>query len=255
MPTNSQLRAYTEAQATVVEAARDRLDALMSRLDTTDPQAVYDALTALLPGLVDQFGPAMQSIAAEWFEQTVDAPAVLADMVDLGEVESSARWAAAASTGATTAKPGDVAARAAAVMDKYLKNEARATLQLSAHETPGVAYARVLKGNVNCAFCVTLAGRGAEYRTSMTAARGGETTKRPKVNFHDKCDCQVIAIRSESDWPKGYDHAELEAMYYAAREKAGLASLKGGTAGVPRELVPEDDLSILQIMRREYGLK
>lgn len=254
MPSASEVNAYAAVKRAVVSAGLIELEALMSVVDTSDPQEVYDALTDILPALVAKHGQAMQAIAAEWFEQMVDEPAVLADMVDPSEVEASARWAASASAASTVARPGDVAKRAAAVMDRHLKNEARATLQLSARETPGVAWARVLRGSKNCAFCVTMAGRGADYRSSATAARGGENTKRPKQEYHNDCDCDVIMIRSESDWPTGYDHKELEDMYRAAREKAGVTTLKGGTPGMPRELVPDDDKTILQVMREMHSL-
>lgn len=251
MPTDAQLGAYTRVKRLLLAQAVAELDAIMSRVDTTDPQSVYEALTRVMPALVAKHGDAFHSVAAEWFEQTVGSPAVLADPVPGHEVESSARWAAAASATDTASR---VADRARGVLDKHLKNESRATLRLSAEETPGVGWARVLRGSENCGFCVTLAGRGADYRSSMTAKQA-ETAKRPKVDFHDFCDCDVIAIRSDSDWPAGYDHTKYEAMYRAAREKAGVMTLKGGTPGMPRELVPDDDKTILQVMREMHGLK
>jgi hypothetical protein len=107
-----------------------------------------------------------------------------------------------------------------------------------------------------------MAGRGAVY--SESTARGDRDSKIGggiAKAYHDDCDCDVIAISSESDWPPNYDHKKYEQMYYEARAEAdknpafGYKTLKGGTPGLPRDLRnPDDPLSILQVMREKHGL-
>ncbi|MFD5864365.1 hypothetical protein ACFWGP_05400 [Agromyces sp. NPDC127015] len=58
-----------------------------------------------------------------------------------------------------------------------------------------VAWARVLTGADNCAFCVMLASRGAVYKARSTALYGGGQSK-----YHDRCDCIAMPVYSAARW-------------------------------------------------------
>ena len=92
--------------------------------------------------------------------------------------------------------------------DRAVKQPYRDTVQRSAHES-GVAWARVPSGSRTCAFCLMAASRGAVYRTSATAGADHK--------YHGDCDCQVVMVRSEEDYPEGYDPGAASDLYLTAR--------------------------------------
>lgn len=57
-----------------------------------------------------------------------------------------------------------------------------------------VAWARVLSGAENCAFCIILASRGPVYRTKASAGGLNATA------FHDLCDCECVPIYDGVEW-------------------------------------------------------
>lgn len=57
-----------------------------------------------------------------------------------------------------------------------------------------VAWARVLSGAENCAFCIILASRGPVYRTKASAG-GLKATA-----YHDLCDCEAVPIYDGVEW-------------------------------------------------------
>lgn len=57
-----------------------------------------------------------------------------------------------------------------------------------------VAWARVLSGAENCAFCIILASRGPVYRTKASA--GGL----PSNRWHTSCDCEAVPIYDGVEW-------------------------------------------------------
>lgn len=67
-----------------------------------------------------------------------------------------------------------------------------------------VAWARVLTGAEDCAFCVMLASRGAVYKSKATAER---TEDNPFQKYHDNCDCVAVPVYTSKAWP-GKDEAE-----------------------------------------------
>lgn len=82
-----------------------------------------------------------------------------------------------------------------------------------------VSWARVLTGAENCAFCVMLASRGAQY-SSKTRAGG---VKGDKYRFHDNCDCLVVPVYDLDNW-EGKETADY--LYEYVWEKAGAKSIE-----------------------------
>lgn len=75
----------------------------------------------------------------------------------------------------------------------------------------GVAYMRVPTSGCACAFCMTMASRGAVYWTRESA--GGEGNK-----FHDHCRCSIVRVSTNDPFVDGYDHTEYLDMYDSARD-------------------------------------
>lgn len=82
------------------------------------------------------------------------------------------------------------------------------------------AWARVLTGAENCAFCVMLASRGPVYETAATAGRlaASDAFKDAGAtgwvnSYHPSCDCVVVPVYSYTSWPGRASYRELEKLY------------------------------------------
>ena len=67
---------------------------------------------------------------------------------------------------------------------------------------------------------MVMASRDVLYLSRRSAGERGSGNE-----FHGDCDCQVIAVRDESDLPSGYDPEEMVALYESARDEAGTGNL------------------------------
>lgn len=72
-------------------------------------------------------------------------------------------------------------------------------------------WARILTGAESCAFCVTLAGRGAVYSTREDAIENASGEA-----YHVDCDCITVPVFDRDAWPGWAQARELEALYIQA---------------------------------------
>lgn len=109
-----------------------------------------------------------------------------------------------------------------------------------ASEDPGenlaypIGWARVLTGVENCAFCAMLASRGPVYSSRTHASRKSTKTliqghdrlgrKRKRVlkrisdqAYHDHCDCVVVPVYRDQDWPGCENYERLADAWGAMR--------------------------------------
>lgn len=277
MASTAELRALNRANESVRASARRELRAIMSRLDPSGPDEVRDVLVEVLPILARKYGDAAGAVAAEWSEAIIGLrDVIIPDVVEDAAVAASARWAvgdlyAGGSLGVAYS-------RAEGAVLRHALGVGRATVAESSTRSR-VGYARILQGDKNCAFCVMAAGRGATYSSERAAkfvkGRGMNVEDAPTKRaaraakgqrargsqslgdkFHDYCNCTVVTIRDDSDWPKDYDIDGLTRMYEDAVDEAGAGRvLKGGTPGPNAGGKDDEELSVLQVMRRNYGLK
>lgn len=70
-----------------------------------------------------------------------------------------------------------------------------------------VKFMRVPRADCHCAFCITMASRGAVYRTRETAG-GGDPVNR----YHRDCRCSVVPVQGEDPIISGYE-GELNRYY------------------------------------------
>lgn len=105
---------------------------------------------------------------------------------------------------------------------RMLRNTLGAAPRVTAHGVIETAswgvnegWARIPSGAKTCAFCTMLAGRGAAYPSQRSAL----LTKAGK-SYHAGCDCVAIPIKTEADYPAGYDRERFELIYYAGQNRA-----------------------------------
>lgn len=281
MPTMAEINQLWTAQDTIKADAERTLRRLLSRVDPSNPFEFLNVLLEAMPELVARYGELAGALAAEWVEAVSGIPGIIPDTLDLAAVEGSARWAASSTlTGqATMAVATD---HAIASAQRHILQSGRDTvIQSSANVT--TSWARVLRGPKNCAFCVTMAARGAVYTSEKAASHvvgRGKTADEVKLKrhkalakgvksrgkrdvgakFHDKCDCAVVAIRDESDWPEGYDLESLEGMYDSALEQSTGSLKASDTKAIKERLAkygkePDGELlSVLQVMRKQQKI-
>lgn len=173
MPTPTLLRSDI---ATLAREASIDLGRLWRDADTA--AALEEALRDLLPGLVDAYGAAAATIAADWYDDLRDETgvrgrftAIPAEIADTG-TQALVGWALAEAT--------DLPSFQTLILggtQRRIANFSRLTVSGSSVADPGaVGWKRVGLGR--CDFCRMLIGRGAVYREATAAFQA-----------HDHCGC------------------------------------------------------------------
>ena len=120
------------------------LAALWRAVDGQDVEFLRDALQAEVPGVVDPYLAAAGDITADWYEAQdpelayVARPAAL---VDEGQLQATARWAAGTVLTRTPVSPLDLLAGS---MQRALFNESRETIVQNSAAEPGATHAVAL---------------------------------------------------------------------------------------------------------------
>ena len=236
------------------------LAALWRAVDGQDVEFLRDALQAEVPGVVDPYLAAAGDITADWYEaQAPDLNYVArpAALVDEGQLQATARWAAGTVLTRTPVSPLDLLAGS---MQRALFNESRETIVENAEVEPGARWARHASANA-CEFCRMVATRGAVYTSESAASRVGgrgvdESTNigrrrggrargiRARGNqsigdkYHDHCHCIAVPVRPGQSYnPPSYVE-EWEAEYTRARQAADGVDAKS-ILSAWRKLQPE----------------
>lgn len=236
------------------------LAALWRAVDGQDVEFLRDALQAEVPGVVDPYLAAAGDITADWYEaQAPDLNYVArpAALVDEGQLQATARWAAGTVLTKSPVSPLDLLAGS---MQRALFNESRETIVENAEVEPGARWARHASANA-CEFCRMVATRGAVYTSESAASRVGgrgvdESTNigrrrggqargiRARGNqsigdkYHDHCHCIAVPVRPGQSYnPPSYVE-EWEAEYTLARQAADGVDAKS-ILSAWRKLQPE----------------
>lgn len=147
----------------------------------SDPAQMTTALHDLLPALIDAYGAAAATVAANWYDEhraRADVggsfTATPADIPDTG-AHALIGWAASTAT--------DTSALRTLITggtQRRIANFSRATVTGSAVADPkATGWQRV--GNGECAFCRMLIGRGAVYTKASS-----------DFASHDSCHCSAV---------------------------------------------------------------
>lgn len=189
MATPSQLR---EGVETLTAAAEADLDRVWAEVDA--PEEARAALIVVLPVLVETYGEAAATLAADWYDET-RAQAGIAGRFTAAPApptpagtDELARWGIGPLFGAEADR---AAARSlvAGGTQRRIADVARSTVTQAATAD---RYARGWQrmGGGDCAFCAMLVARGAVY-TEATA----------RFASHDHCDCVAVPAFSGQPLP------------------------------------------------------
>lgn len=151
----------------------------------TAAEELRDALLDVLPPLIDAYGAAAATVAADWYDNTRDEVrasgrffAVPAELEDVGAV-ALARWGVEP---LFRPEPDLAAARTLIEggLQRRIANASRNTVTRSSIEDPAAeGWQRV--GSGECAFCSMLIARGAVYSESTA-----------DFASHDHCNCAAV---------------------------------------------------------------
>lgn len=219
MATRAEIEQVRRALNRVSAAAVADLRALLVSVDPEDREALRAVLVAVYPELLAEYGTAAGALgadmAAAWADDLRLTPRIIqASVIDAGQAAGVVDW--------TLARP-DVLGNLTVTTDELVKRPFRDTVQQSAHAS-GAAWARVPTGATTCAFCVMTASRGAVYASSGSA--GGDR------KWHGGCDCQVVMVRDEADFPDGYNPQDYFDTYSAGWDAAVAEGLQPTTSNV-----------------------
>lgn len=175
-----------------------------------DPVRVRNALLAFFPELIATYGDASALLAADFYDMLRDVPpsaasftAAFAAPVDPGKAQGAARWA----VGALFDEDAPLfTSQILGSTQRLVAQRGRDTMvSNSARDSVRTAFARIPSGSDTCTFCLMTASRGAVYESEVTAGVMND--------YHDNCDCAVIPVRRQADFPEGHDLAKLTDLY------------------------------------------
>jgi hypothetical protein len=198
-------------QGLVVFASRD-LDALWR--EVRDAAEARTALQDVLPALIDTYGLAAASLAADWYDELRDKvaakgafTAIPTDIKDAG-TQALIGWA----TSTANDLPG-LQGLVLGGMQRRIANFSRLTVTESSIADPGaLGWERV--GSGECDFCRMLIGRGAVY-SEATA----------DFASHDHCRCSAVpAFDGEPRPVKPYSPSLRQSPADQARAREWIAS-------------------------------
>lgn len=214
--------------------SRRDLRAALRGADWSDPTSVTRILSGVWGDIIQTYGGASQALGGVMFQMMADDIAITpkllaADDLNMLSAHRRMQWAV---------KQPAASGLLENILDELVKQPARDVIRKSSVAS-GVAWARVPQGAETCSFCLTMASRGAVYRTRAEAG-----DRFSGKEFHGFCDCAVVPLRGPGDYPEGYDPDALYDKYLDAVEEAEK-ELRGSA----------DTSAILSKLRKQQGLK
>jgi hypothetical protein len=179
-------RDLTRGLAALAEEAKRDIRAALDKART--PEHARFILTELLPTLIDLYGVAAATLAADWYDEVRSQLAIAgrfrAEIPRIGDpgVPALLGWAI---DEATSLKAFEELTIGGSV--RRIQDYGRATVTHSAVRDPGsTGWQRV--GSGECDFCRMLIGRGAVYSESTV-----------RFASHDHCNCSAVAVFKGSE--------------------------------------------------------
>lgn len=246
MTTLVDVEQFRLANQGITAMAELELQDLWGTLNLSFPGESRDSLLAFVPAITEKYGNMSALVAADWYDDlrptgtliTGAFRAPLASPVPATAVASTVRFGA---RHLWSLAPALTLSLLSVAVTEYALRPGRETIAQAVRQDTSerARYARVPSGKETCGFCFTMASRGFVYGSE--AAAGGRFNR-----YHGRCDCVPTPEWSDSPQIEGYDPDAMYEMYLEARREAGVDDLAG--AGTTKN----DDLSILQAMRRLY---
>lgn len=222
MATRAEVTQAAQALNRISRAADADLAGLLAEVDPSDRRAAGRLLDAAYPAILAEYGSASAALGADlaelWAEDLRARPQLaIARPINAAQASGAAAWAL---------NQPDWRANLTLMTDRLVKQPYRDTIQDTATRSR-LAWARVPTGATTCAFCMLVASRGAVYGSARSA---GNDRK-----YHGDCDCQVVMVRDEADYPEGYDPQAYYDVYSAGWSVAkdnGSTATKNVLAGM-----------------------
>jgi len=215
MPSRADVETLQAANRGLVTLARRDLQAFWATLDLTRPERARDLLLEFTPVLVERYGEAAATVAADFYDDlraSERAPgrfsARMADPVSVERVQARTRFGA---QHLFTDAPDQMLTFLAGAVTKYVLEPGRATIvQSTAADPAAVGWHREARPSESytsgCRFCQMLVSRGAVYKESTV-----------RFAAHDDCNC--VALPS---WDA--NAPEVDAMAYVASQRTSRMS-------------------------------
>lgn len=216
---------YRSASSELSRLVVAELAAYFAALDLSKPEATRDALLEYMPLLVAEYGQSAAALALDWYEELrfesgatdVFRLEMPTPSVSPERVEAKVRFLAAQ---LWTPEPAAILGSLSIATDKYVKQHGRDAVAWNA-ELEGARYARIPTGAKTCTFCLIQASRDAVYVSERSAGAREEGNE-----FHGFCDCEIVRIASDDDYPPGYLPDDYYDMYSIARDKLSDPEVK-----------------------------
>ena len=201
------------------------LSEVWRKLNLSRPDRLADPLAEILAALIEKYGSAGATLAADWFDEAREAAgaagaftAITATPPEMERVEALSRWGIGPLFAANPDGAAALSLLAGGLQREVLKMP-RATTEGSVSLDPaGPTFARHASANA-CAFCRMVATRGAVYTSREAAERVGgrgtdvstnvgrtsgrralgvraRGTQRLGDKYHDHCHCVAVEV-----WP------------------------------------------------------
>lgn len=182
MPPASAVLAHRRNITDLARLAQNDLRLLLTPI--TDAAAARDALQIALPQLVDIYGSASATLAADWYDDLRDLDAggarrftvAVAELPDAGRTEILARWAVEPLFSATPDMPTAIS-KASGGLQRIIAGAARDTVTYSTLEDPA-ARGWIWSAAGGCDYCRRRDGN--EYVTPDS------------LKTHDHCGCLAV---------------------------------------------------------------
>lgn len=221
--------AYRVRQMQLEKAVQGALDAFFTQLSDT-PATARNQLVAFVPALVNRYGPVAAEIAVEYYQGAVGAGSFVAtpaeSLLAPEHMEKSLRRVAG---GLWSGEHDAVLDAARGFTGRWVRDYGRETIIHNARREK-VGFARVPTGGKTCSFCLIMASRGVVYKSEKSA---GSARK-----FHDHCDCEIVRVGDDEQYPSDYLPDDALAMYEQARASSGSHRIEDITAEM-RRLYPD----------------
>lgn len=184
MALTAEARRHRADLAELKTLADQDLAVVFQQFDTADD--IRDGLQDLLPRLMEVYGSASASLAADWYDDLRDEAAtrgrfqaIVADLPDLGRVDSLARWAVdplySAEPDAATAF-----SKVSGGFQRIIYNADRDTITLSSTQDRRAGWVRV--GNGGCDWCSQYLDGEIHYVSGYD------------FDAHDHCQCIALPV-------------------------------------------------------------
>jgi hypothetical protein len=237
MTSRQDLDVLAEAGRAAVRAAQDDLLLFMSRIDIDNRAAAQAALHEFLPALIAQYGDVAATAAAEWYENVRAAQLGGTFYAELGASASERAIHSAVGYAVAASDPAQVPSRLLGSLQRLVTYSERTTIGYNAaRDRVRPRFARVPQGAKTCAWCSMLASRGFDYGSRRTA---GDQGRGVGDDFHDDCDCRIVAEWGDESGIEGYDPDRYLNMYEAARA-AGRDGSPAAIASRMRAMFPDE---------------